>query len=265
MRSSRVIASTAVAVLVALVAGAVALAASGSGAVQVVPSRLVVGAGPPRTATGVLTYSSNAGISISATCELDFAAGTADVTATASLSIVTATLEARLAERTLFLNVAQFSSLVGANWLSSGALGGAVRLEGLAREMRHPDLARLHAKRRVVTHAADGSTTTAMSFGAVDLPTTSDLPVSLPGEANVTATVTTGASGQLLAATAHLANPSDDVRLSFTVTGYNVPVTVTAPARSGVAQLTSPRARSIFGTNAAGIERLVRGLRRETR
>lgn len=262
MRAPRVIAIAAVVVLGALVASAVTLVANGNGAAQIVPSHLVVGPGPPTTATGVLTFTSSAGVSVSADCALDFATGSADVTATASLSIVTATVEARLVDATVYLNVEHFASLIGAPWVSTGSLHGPVRLDALATALRHPDLARLHPKARVVASAPGAGTRTTLSFGAVHLPSTANLPISLPSVAVVTAVVTTGAQGQVLAVAVHLANPSNDVRVTFQVTGYNVPVSIVPPAPSEVAPLTDARARAIFGIDASGIVRRLGELRR---
>ena len=262
MRATRVITVAAIAVLLALVTTAVTLAASGTGAPEVIPSNLVVGAGPPRTATGILTFTSSAGVSISGTCAFDFAAGSADVVATASLSIVTATVEARLADRTLYLNVEQFASLVGAPWVSTGALHGPARLDALAGALRHPDLARLHPRSHVLTSGPGAQTTQTMSFGTVHLPSTANLPISLPRVATLTVAVTTGAQGQVLAVAARLSNPGDDVRVTFQATGYNVPVSIVAPPASEVAPLTDARARAIFGTDTRGIERWLGELRR---
>jgi hypothetical protein len=262
VRASRVISVVAVALLIALVAGAITLVASAPGATAIVPSHLVVSDGPPTTATGIFTYTTSTGISVTADAAFDFATGAAEVTATASLSIVTSTVEARLVDRTLYLNVAQFASVVGAPWVSAGAMRGPVRLEALAEALRHPDLSRLHPMRaRVVRSPVTDATTTTMSFGVVHLPSTAGLPITLPTVAKLSAAVTTGSQGQLLDATVHLANPGDDVRLDFEVTGYDVPVAIAAPAPSDVVPLTSTRAQAIFGTNADSIERVLRALR----
>jgi hypothetical protein len=101
-----------------------------------------------------------------------------------------------------------------------------------------------------------------MSFGTVHLPSTAGLPITLPRVAALSVAVTTGNEGQLLVASVHLANRADDVRLAFTVTGYDVPVAIAAPAPSEVVPLTPTRAGAIFGTNAAAIERALRALSR---
>jgi hypothetical protein len=260
VRSTRIIAVAAVVVLIALVASAVTLAATSSSPTQVAAASVAVGPGPPTTATGTLVYSSSSGVTISADFAFDFEKDAADVTATASLSIVTATVEARLAMDTFYLHVPQFASLVGAPWVSTGELGGPTRLDALATAMRRPDLSRLHAKRRVTVRSAGGATTT-LSFGLVHLPSTSGLPISLPSTARVTATVVTGDQGQLLSVAALLVGRSRTDKLGLRVTGYNVPVDVTAPAPSDVVVLSGSRERAIFGTNAPGIARALAGLR----
>jgi hypothetical protein len=260
VRSTRVIAVAAVVVLVALVASAVTLASTGSGKPKVTVADVAVGPGPPTTATGVLTYASSSGISISADCAFDFAEGAAEVTATASLSIVTATVEARVVDDTFYLQVPQFASLVGAPWVSTGELGGPTRLDALAAQLRHPDLARLHPTRRVTT-TSSGRTTTTMSFGLVHLPSTAGLPISLPRTATVTAIVVTGSQGQLLAAGARLVSASGTDTIAFSVTSYNGSVEIATPAPADVAVLTGAKERAIFGTNAPGIARALRGLR----
>jgi hypothetical protein len=261
VRATRVIAVATVAVFAALVASAVTLAATAPSTAGVVPSHLVVGAGPPATATGVATFSSSTGVSVDATCAFDFTTGAADVTATASLSIVTAMVEVRLADRALYLNVQQFASLIGAPWVTTGSLHGPARLDVLASALRHPDLARLHAKSRAVT-SRHGEKTTTLSFGRVHLPSTSGLPISLPRVAALTLAVTTGAQGQVLEIAVHLANPGDDVRLTFQVTGYNVEVSIAPPPSREVAPLDGVRARAIFGIDAQGIQQRLGELRR---
>jgi hypothetical protein len=260
VRSTRIIAGAAVVVLVALVASAVTLASTDSGQPKVSVADVAVGAGPPTTATGVLTYSSTSGISISADWAFNFTESAAELTATASLSIVTATVEARVADDSFYLHVPQFASLVGAPWVSTGELGGPTRLDALATQLRHPDLARLHPTRRVTTHTSAGTTTT-MSFGLVHLPSTAGLPISLPRTATVTATVVTGTQGQLLAAGARLVSPSQTDVLAVSVTSYNAPVEIAGPASGDVVVLTAKKERAIFGTNAQGIAHALRGLR----
>jgi hypothetical protein len=261
VRTTRVIAVATIIIFVALVVTAVTLAATGPSSPGVVASRLVVGPGPPRTATGVAEFTSSSGVSVSANAAFDFRSGSADVVATASLSIVTATVEVRLADRALYLNVASFASLIGAPWVTTGSLHGPARLEVLARALRHPDLARLHPERRVVVHAP-GTTTTLLSFGRVHLPSTAGLPISLPRVAALTVAVTTGTQGQVLTIAVYLHGTGQDDRLTFEVTGYNVPVTVVAPPAHLVVPLDSAKARAIFGIDAQGIEQRLGELRR---
>jgi hypothetical protein len=260
VRSTRIIAGAAVVVLVALVASAVTLASTDSVQPTASVAGVAVGPGPPTTATGVLTYSSSSGISISADWAIDFTEGAADVTATASLSIVTATIEARVAEDTLYLHIPQFASLVGAPWVSTGELDGPTRLDALAEQLRHPDLARLHPRHRVTTQTG-ARTTTTMSFGVVHLPSTAGLPISLPRTATVTATVVTGTQGQLLAAGARLVGPSQTDTLAISVTSYNAAVEIAAPAPGDVALFTPREERAVFGTNAPGVDRALGALR----
>ena len=262
MRSTRVIAVAAVVVFVALVASAVVLADAAPGAPRVVTSDLVVGAGPPTTATGILTYSDSNGITIRASCALDFVDGTANVSATASLSVVTVSAEARLVDRAIYLELPQFASLVGSPWVSTGALDGPARLEDLARTMRHPELSALHPTSRTVVHAPSGATTTTMGFGVVNVPFASELPISVPSPARLTVTVTTGTQGQLLRVAAGLRAPGDVVLVGFVVTGYDVPVSIAPPPPGDVVVLTPATARALFGTDAGTVDRLLRGLRR---
>lgn len=262
MRTTRVIAVATIAVFAALVASAVTLAATGPGTAVVVPSHLVVAPGPLRTATGEATFTSSSGVSVSATCAFDFTTGSADVNATASLSIVTAMVEVRLADRALYLNVQQFATLIGAPWVTTGSLHGPARLDALGEALRHPDLARLHPRSRTVAHGPGAETTSTLAFGRVHLPSTAGLPISLPRVAALTLVVTTGAQGQVLVVAVHLANPGDDVRLTFQVTGYDVPVSIAPPPSSEVAPLDSARARAIFGIDAHGIEQRLGELRR---
>ncbi|HLK44422.1 MAG TPA: hypothetical protein VKT18_00475, partial [Acidimicrobiales bacterium] len=86
MHSSRVIAVVSGVVLAGLVAAAVTLQLSSDATTTVDPARLVVGTGPPSTATATITYTDNQQDAATATCAFDFATGVADVSATASLT-----------------------------------------------------------------------------------------------------------------------------------------------------------------------------------
>jgi hypothetical protein len=259
VRSTRVVGIAAIVILVALVAGAVVLVATAQSSPTVVPSHLDVGAGPPSTATALLTYSDSNGVKVRGDCAFDFPAGAADVQATATLSVVSVSVEARLVDRALYFYVPQFASLVGAPWISTTALHGPARLEDLATALRHPDLSRLHpvTKETVTT---DGRTTTTMHFGVVHVAFAHELPISVPGEGLLTVVVTTGAQGQLLDVGVTLAAPGDTVHLGFLVTGYDVPVSITAPPPDQVAELTATRASELFGADAATLQHLLSDL-----
>lgn len=253
MRGTRLIAVTAALLLAALVAGAATLADSGPSAARIVPSHLQAGPGPLRTATGVLAYSDSTGLSMTATCAFDFVHGTADITANAQLSIATIDVEARLVGATLLLNTASLQSLTGSPWVSVPAQRASAGLERLERTLRHPDLAALRKANRATVSTTGRTSTTTMWFNHVTLPSTSGLPITLPSEGRLVLVVTTGSEGQLLVATAHLSNSSEDVHFSLHMTGYNQPVEVAVPSSADVVALTPSRARQIFGTNAPAV------------
>jgi hypothetical protein len=246
--------------LVALVVGAVALAATSGSAPTPTPSHLDVGAGPPTTATALVTYADSSGVSVTASCAFDFHAGTASVTATADLSEIGSTIEARLVSRTLYVNLNEFSSLLGADWVSLAAKPGPNRLPALAEAMRHPDVARLHGHRHVTVHR--GATTTTIAEGTVQVPFAPRLPiVAVPPYGRLTVSVTTGPQGQLLGASLRLVSRGDTVLVGVQVTGYDVPVSIGAPPAHDTVPLTRARARAIFGTDAPAFEHDLRALR----
>jgi hypothetical protein len=260
VRSTRVVAIAAVVVLVALVAGAIALASGATVTPTVTPSHLEVGAGPPTTATGLLTYSDSNGITVDGTCAFDFADGTADLDASVTLSVITVRVGARLVDRVIYFSVPEFASLIGAQWASTSALHGPARLEDLAVALRHPDLDRLHPRTRVVTTGAGGTTTTTMGFGEVHVGFANALPFPLPSQGVLTVAITTGPSGQLYDVDLRLVAVGDTVRLGYEATGYDVPVAITAPPPDQVRRLTPARAKAIFGTDTATLQHLLAGL-----
>ena len=263
VRSTRIIAVAAVVVLAALVAGAVTLAATTTS-----PPR--VDRREPRRRDRPTDDRDGRAHLLVELGHLDQrrlrvrlrGAGPPTSTATASLSIVTATVEARLGHGHLYLHVPQFASLSARRGSSTGQPRGPTRLDELAATMRRPDLSRLHAARHVLVHS-DGSATTTLRFGLVHLPSSAGLPISLPATAGSPRRVVTGAQGQLLEAAARPGGPQrDGQRCTSSVTGYNVPVAISAPEPSDVVVLSPSKERAIFGTNAPAIGRDLRGLRR---
>jgi hypothetical protein len=259
VRSTRVVAAAAALLLAGLIASAATLAATPSTASPTV-EQLRVGQGPPRTATGILTFSDSSGVSVTATCAFDFTHGTADVVASDSLSIVTVSIEARLINQGLYLNAASMSSLLGAPWLTTNLSSAAGKLHDLALVLRHPQLARF-ASFRVSTSHTKTATTTTFRFGHVRLPSTTGLPITLPRTGRLDVAVTTGSEGQVVVFAATLTSPDGGVnRLGLMITDYNVPVTIGAPSRGSVVALTPARAHELLGANYPATERLLQRL-----
>ncbi|HUD69587.1 MAG TPA: hypothetical protein VMQ40_05060 [Acidimicrobiales bacterium] len=257
MRSTPVVAAAAALLLVALVAGAATLAATSSTASGPLVEHLGVGAGLPRTATGILTFSDSSGISVTASCEFDFIHGTADVVASDSLSILTVTIEGRLVGPGLYLEAASMSSLLGAPWLATNLPAARGKLHDLALLLRHPDLERFASRRVSVTRTPTTATTT-IQFDHVRLPSTEGLPITLPRTGRLDVAVTTGTQGQVLSLDATLTSRDGGVnRLDLTITDYDVPVAIDAPLHGSVVALTQTRARALLGANYPATERLL--------
>lgn len=257
MRSTRVVAVAASLLLAALIAGAVTLAATSSTASGPVVEHLGVGAGPPTTATGTLSFSDSSGISVKATCEFDFVHGKADIVASDSLSILTVTIEGRLVGERAYLEAASMSSLLGAPWLTTSVTSANGKLHDLALLLRHPRLARFAARRVASTHTATTATTT-FQFDHVRLGSTAGLPITLPRKGRLDVAVTTGTQGQVLSFDATLTSLDGGVnRLDLSITDYNVPVAITAPSPGSVVALTPTRARALLGANYPATERLL--------
>lgn len=247
MRSTRVVAVAAIALLAALIAGATTLAATSS--TQPVVKHLGVGVGPPRTAVGTVSFADSSGVTVDAICEFDFAHGTANVVASDSLSIVTVTLGARLVGPDLYLEVASLTSLLGAPWLTTTLPAASGALGDLATLLRHPHLDRFAGHRIATTHTATSSTTM-LQFDKIALPSTRGLPITLPRSGRLDVAITTGTQGQVLSLHATLTSPDGGTnRLDFAIDDYNVGVTITAPAPGSVVALTQTRARELLGTN----------------
>ncbi len=260
MRSTRVIAAAAILVLVALVASAATLAATSATTTGAVVKHLGVEAGPPRTATGTLTFSDSSGISVTATCEFDFTHGTADIVASDSISILTVTVEGRLIGQGLYLEAGAMSSLLGAPWLTTDLPAARGKLHELARLLRHPDLARFAHFRVSSSHTATTMTST-FQFDHVRLPSTLGLPIELPRKGRLDVAVTTGTQGQVLSFDATLTSPDGGVnRLDLEITDYGVPVVIDTPQASSVIALTATRARELLGANYPATARLLRRL-----
>jgi hypothetical protein len=260
VRSTRVVGAAATLLLIALVAGAATLAATSSTASGPVPKHLDVDAGPPRTATGTLTFSDSSGISVTATCELDFVHGAADLVASDSISILTVRIEGRLLGEDLYLGAASMSSLFGAPWLTTNLSSARGKLHDLALLLRHPHLERFAAFRVAETRTT-ATTTTTLQFDHVRLPSTAGLPIMLPRTGRLDVAVTTGTQGQVLSFDATLTSPDGGAnRLDLTIDDYDVPVDITTPPPGSVAALTASRARALLGANYPATYRLIRRL-----
>ena len=258
MRSTRVIAVGAAVLLAALVAGATALVATSQSATVAARGPLTVGPGRLTSATGIFSFADTAGLTVTAPFGLNFVTHTAHITATASLSIVTVTAEARLVGGMLYVSDQSLATLTGAPWVTTSMPRGTVALDRIARTLRHPHLAALHANRATVSTTGT-TTTTTLWFNRVTLPRTTGLPITLPRTAAVVVTVTTGSLGQVLSAVVRLKGSNDTVVLGLQMTGYNVSVAVRAPDPRQTVVLTPARATQIFGTNAPAVIRLLRG------
>jgi hypothetical protein len=257
VRSTRFIAVAAVFLLAALVAAAATLAATSSTGSGPLVEHLGVGAGPPRTATGQLSFSDSSGVSVTASCEFDFVHGTADVVASDSLSILSVTIEGRLVGQALYLEAASMSSLLGATWLTTNLPAARGKLHDLALVLRHPDLERFASRRVSVTRTPTTATTT-LQFDDVRLPSTAGLPITLPRRGRLDVAVTTGAQGQVLSFDATLTSRDGGVnRLDLAITDYGVPVVIDAPPKGSAALFTQTRARALLGANYPATERLL--------
>lgn len=258
MTSTRVITAVTLVVLGCLIAAAVALV-SGQSPSTIVPSHLVVGTGPPTTMTGVVRYSDSSGISIAATVRANLVADTAQVDVTAKVSVVRASVTVRGVGDDVFLQVPDYASLLGAPWTEVHAPRDARAFAALAAELRHPGFARLHPTTERTTEQRSGRTIT-IRFDRVTLPSLAGVPLELPRAGHLVCVVHEGTSGQVLAVTVHLWNPTDSVRASFLVTSYDRPVSLAAPPRAQVKVLDRSRAASIFGTNTPLLAKTLRRL-----
>jgi hypothetical protein len=254
VRGTRVIAITAITLLVVLIACVVGIVVSSSSPTAIEPTHLQVGAGPPSTATALLTFADDNGLSASARWTFDFAHDAADVNASATLSLVTISLEARLLQTILLFDTSSLGSLTGSTWVAVHAPRGPDGMAALANVLRHPDVAALKANAATVT-MSDHDTTTTLTFRHVRLPSTEGLPITLPDSGRLVLAITTGPKGQLLGASAQLHGRTDDVHAALVITGYNQPVSIPVPAASDVTPLTRARAQEIFGTNAPAVLR----------
>jgi hypothetical protein len=256
--SNRVITAVVLATLGCLIATAVALSTTPPAAL-VVASHLEVRAGVPTTITGLLHYSDSSGVSISATLRVDVPARAAEIDATASVSIVSASATLRSIGDEVYLQLPGYASLIGAPWAATKVPRDRGAVELLARALRHPRFARLHPTSRTTTRHGTQTTTT-LTFAHVTVPALRGLPLDLPRHGHLVIKVRTGASGQVLSVTLHLWNPNDDVRASLLITGYDQPVSLAAPPRSQVTVLDTARATSIFGSNAPELFETLRAL-----
>lgn len=258
MTSTRVITAVALALLACLVAVAAALTST-STTPPVPSSHLEVGAGPPSTVTGVLRYSDSSGIAITASVRADVANNAAQVVATATLSIVSASVTLRTVGEDAYLQVPGYASLLGAPWTEVRVPKDRGALGLFARELRHPQFFRLHPTSEATTTSPRGTTTT-LRYQRVTVPRLEGLPLSLPRHGHLTVTIRTGSAGQVLSIAARLWTRTDTVRVSFVVTGYDQPVALAAPPASQVRLLDRARAISIFGSNTPSLARTLRKL-----
>ena len=261
MSGNRVIAACSLAVLAGLVVAAVVLSQTASAPSRIDPAHLVVGPGVPSTATATLTYSSTYGTTGTAQLTLDGRDDTAAATLTASNGVLQASLQGREVADVLYVDVSAFTSQLGRPWaaltLPRLHRGVDVALE----ELRHPDLAGLRRLGARTTTSTTGSVTV-LRLRRVHFPSLGTLPVGLPSRGNVTITVTTGTSGQVLDVAVKVVSLKGNysVHAAITITGYNQPVAVNAPPPTESAPLDSTRAQELFGADAAPIDHLLREL-----
>jgi hypothetical protein len=256
--STRVITAVALVALACLIAAAVALTTTPQPA-PIVASHLEVGAGLPSTVTGILHYSDSSGIAITATVRVNVPERAAQLAATATISVVTASLTLRSIGDEAFLELPGYASLLGAPWTATSVPRDRGGVERLARVLRHPELTALHPTSSSTRRDVTGTTTT-LRFAQVSVPVIKGLPLDLPRHGHLTLTVRTGTAGQVLSVTVHLWDPTDDVRASFLVTSYDQRVSLAAPPPSQVTALNTTRATSIFGIDAPEIFRTLRAL-----
>lgn len=251
MRSSRIVGTTAALVILGLLA-LVVLRVTSSATPTGAPAHLTVGPGPLKTATGTLTYTDTNGLSVSATSAFDFTNSRADVTVNASLSIASVNVEVRIDGTTAYVSDQAFSTLTGAPWVTLSIPRAPASIARIGAFLRDPSVVAPHARREIIL-IKKNVTTTILDYGTVHVPSTAGLPVHLPGSGHLIVTYSTGAQGQLLSVTVHLKGVADDVHATFTVTGYDVPVSVSVPTPSQTVPLTPSRAKDIFGTNAPAV------------
>ena len=215
-----------------LVAVAVALAATGlerRRVVTVATSSSVPAHRRPRRACSPTRDSS--GISISADCAFDFAAGTADVDRDRLAQHRDRDRRGAARRRTtLYLQrPAVRLARRRAVGVDRPRQAGRRELDELAATCATRTSPRLHPARRRPSCTPTGARRPRLSFGLVHLPSSAGLPISLPATAVVTATVVTGSQGQLLAVAAAPGGPQRRrSRCTFLVTGYDVPVAISA-------------------------------------
>lgn len=258
MTSTRVITVGSLVVLAGLIAGAAVLSITPASQTGVDAARLRVGSGPPPTATGLLTYSSNQGTSLTAQLALSGPEDAASATVTASNGLVEASLRTRAVGGVLYVDVAQFASQLGAPWTALPLSRVRVSAAAALAQLRRPDLAALGRFGALTRRTANGAVTVVHLTG-LRFPPLGSLPLGLPPRANATVTLTTGPEGQLYEIVAHLVGPAHSARITATlvVTGYGQRVVIHRPARDQVVTLTRARAKRLFGVDARALDHLL--------
>ncbi len=257
MTSTRVITAASLAAMVGLIV-AVSVNLNGSSPPRVDPAHLRVGPGVPSTATARITYSSSVGTSVTISAALSGPEDAVGATAQASNGLVEGSLQARAVAGTLYVDVAQFTSQLGAPWASVHVpreLGG---IHLALAELRHPDLALLRALGATTTPTATGRVTV-VHVNDVRMPQLGSLPLGLPLRGNATFTITTGSAGQVLSVAARIVGVHSGIHVDAKViiTGYDQPVHVAAPKAADVAPLRRADASRLFGSDTRAFLRLL--------
>lgn len=249
------VSSRAASILLALVAGAltvtgVVLAATDTNPGGATTDTLALNGYPPRSAQLLVTISSGQEYNVTAHVNVNFVTNAVEAQFNVPMAFSSVGVDLRLVKKHVYVGLANLSSIAGAPWLAMKT--SAPALYGLALEMTKPDVALISGFTSKSVTTSGFLTTYRFHRDAVAISMPSALPLSLPRQADVTFSITTGSQGELVSSSFAVSSPHSHAWISATVLSYNQPADITAPPASQVKTLDPALLSRVFGSSSLG-------------
>jgi hypothetical protein len=237
---------------------AVVLVATGRAPSGLSVRDLVLDGKPLTTARLSLTISDGGSYSLQGRVAVNFASDQFSATVAVPTLFSDTYFTAVYRDQQLLFGAPTLVSLLHSPWVEVST--EPISLNGLASDLLNPGgiIAAMAHQLGAYRLSHAGSFTTyhfAVPAATVTLP--GDVPLTLPKEMAVVATITVGPAGQFAAATFAFSGPGRYMAVTTSVTAYDAPVSVPSPSASQVRPFSPAMRESVFGTTKGRINRLL--------